>query len=128
MTPTIQAVAHPVAPQGGGLSIVARPGVAQAPAATAMATATAPPVVASTGADATDSALEAAREWMDRRAQEAGAELEFRIDEDSGRVVVSVLDRGSGEVLRQIPSEEALRIARHLQQHQDRGALIAALA
>ncbi|WP_025821651.1 flagellar protein FlaG [Shewanella marina] len=40
--------------------------------------------------------------------------IEFRVDEDSGRNVVSVLDQDSGEVLRQIPSEEALKMAEKL--------------
>lgn len=47
-------------------------------------------------------------------AAQAGAELNFRVDEDSGRVIVSVIDARDGTVLRQMPSEEALRIARSL--------------
>jgi flagellar protein FlaG len=42
----------------------------------------------------------------------AGTQLKFRVDTDVGRVVVQVLDAQSGEVLRQIPREEALRLAR----------------
>ncbi|MGQ0528868.1 MAG: flagellar protein FlaG [Panacagrimonas sp.] len=49
-----------------------------------------------------------------QQARSAGAELDFRIDEDSGRVVVSVIDQADGTVLRQMPSEEALRISRNL--------------
>jgi len=52
------------------------------------------------------------------RAAESGASLDFRIDEDSGRVVVSVVDRRDGTVLRQMPSEEALRIARNLARYE----------
>ena len=37
--------------------------------------------------------------------------LEFRVDAQSGRTVISVLDAASGELIRQIPSEEALRFA-----------------
>lgn len=40
--------------------------------------------------------------------------LEFRVDESSGQPVVSVLDIASGDVIRQIPSEEALKIAQKL--------------
>jgi flagellar protein FlaG len=40
--------------------------------------------------------------------------LTFRLDEVSHRTVVTVLDKDSGEVLRQIPGEVALRIAREL--------------
>lgn len=40
--------------------------------------------------------------------------LEFRIDEDSGRTVVTVKDRTTGDTIRQIPSEEVLRLAQNL--------------
>lgn len=38
-------------------------------------------------------------------------DLDFDLDNDSGRVVVKVTDSQSGEVIRQIPSEDALRLA-----------------
>ncbi|GGZ41175.1 flagellar protein FlaG [Shewanella chilikensis] len=37
--------------------------------------------------------------------------LEFRVDETQGAPVVSVMDMDSGELIRQIPSEEALALA-----------------
>lgn len=40
--------------------------------------------------------------------------LRFEIDDRSGRTLVKVVDGDSGEVLRQIPSEAALQIARSL--------------
>ena len=40
--------------------------------------------------------------------------LQFEVDEDTDKVIVKVLDRDSGELIRQIPSEEALRIAKML--------------
>jgi flagellar protein FlaG len=40
--------------------------------------------------------------------------LQFSVDEDSGRQVVRVTDNLSGDVIRQIPSEEVLRLARNL--------------
>ncbi|MBH3427763.1 flagellar protein FlaG [Pseudomonas alkylphenolica] len=40
--------------------------------------------------------------------------LEFSTDEDSGKIVVRVLASDTGELIRQIPSEEALRIANSL--------------
>jgi flagellar protein FlaG len=43
----------------------------------------------------------------------AGTQLKFRVDSDAGRVVVQVLDAQSGEVLRQIPRDEALTLARN---------------
>lgn len=37
--------------------------------------------------------------------------LEFRVDSDSGRTVVSVRDVETGDLIRQFPSEEVLRLA-----------------
>jgi flagellar protein FlaG len=37
--------------------------------------------------------------------------LEFRVDASSGRTVVSVRDAVTGDLIRQIPSEEVLRLA-----------------
>ncbi|WP_413732580.1 MULTISPECIES: flagellar protein FlaG [unclassified Shewanella] len=37
--------------------------------------------------------------------------LEFRVDETQGAPVVSVMDMDSGELIRQIPTEEALALA-----------------
>lgn len=42
------------------------------------------------------------------------ASLRFRVDPEAGRVVVSVVDAETGDILRQIPSEEALAIAQSL--------------
>ena len=40
--------------------------------------------------------------------------INFSVEESSGRVVVKVTDAGSGDVIRQIPSEEALQLAENL--------------
>ncbi|POF88469.1 flagellar protein FlaG [Pseudomonas putida] len=40
--------------------------------------------------------------------------LEFSTDEESGKVVVKVIASETGELIRQLPSEEALRIANSL--------------
>ncbi|WP_225789313.1 flagellar protein FlaG [Pseudomonas sp. Marseille-P8916] len=40
--------------------------------------------------------------------------LEFSMDEESGKIVVKVIASETGELIRQIPSEEALRIASSL--------------
>lgn len=44
-----------------------------------------------------------------------GVELSYRVDSELDRVVVEVRDRADGTVLRQIPGEEVLRLARRLQ-------------
>jgi flagellar protein FlaG len=43
-----------------------------------------------------------------------GREVQFSIDTASGRTVVSIRDTNTGEVVRQIPSEEVLRLAQSL--------------
>ncbi|AYC32517.1 flagellar biosynthesis protein FlaG [Pseudomonas cavernae] len=40
--------------------------------------------------------------------------LNFTLDDSTGRVVVKVTDTASGEVIRQIPSEEVLKLAESL--------------
>ncbi|ELF6204625.1 flagellar protein FlaG [Pseudomonas putida] len=40
--------------------------------------------------------------------------LEFTTDEESGKIVVRIIVTDTGELVRQLPSEEALRIARSL--------------
>ena len=48
-------------------------------------------------------------------ARATGRALEFRIDETSGRMVISVRDERTGELIRQIPDATALRIAQRLE-------------
>jgi flagellar protein FlaG len=43
-----------------------------------------------------------------------GREVQFSIDSDSGRTVVSIRDANTGDVIRQIPSEEILRLAQSI--------------
>jgi flagellar protein FlaG len=49
-------------------------------------------------------------------AQSIQRNLNFDLDDTSGRVVVKVTDGVSGEVIRQIPSEDALRLAESLEE------------
>ena len=42
--------------------------------------------------------------------------LEFTIDEDSNRTIVKVIDQQTKEVIRQLPSQETLEIAKALDQ------------
>lgn len=47
--------------------------------------------------------------------QSVQRDLEFNLDDESGRVVVKVVDRKTSEVVRQIPDEVALKLAHNLQ-------------
>lgn len=44
--------------------------------------------------------------------------LEFELSEDTSRVITRVIDRESGEVIRQIPAEEVIKIADRLEEMQ----------
>lgn len=46
--------------------------------------------------------------------QNSRRDLHFSVDKDSGRVVVKVIDSETREVIRQIPSEEVVALARGL--------------
>lgn len=54
---------------------------------------------------------------IDQYLRSAGRELSFAVDDATGIVVVSVRDPNSGELIRQMPSEEVLRIASNLAMH-----------
>ena len=47
-------------------------------------------------------------------AQEMRRELRFAVDEDSGELVVKIIDSETDEVLRQIPPEEVLKMRERL--------------
>jgi flagellar protein FlaG len=54
--------------------------------------------------------------------------LAFSIDENTERSVVTVLDSDSGDVIRQIPSEEILVLAKRIQElQQDIGSSVGVL-
>jgi len=66
-----------------------------------------------------DAVEEAAPAQIERAVKEVNAALEsrsiglhFEVDKDTDKVVVKVVDRENGEVIRQIPSEEVLRVAK----------------
>ncbi len=49
--------------------------------------------------------------------------LQFSIDKESGATVVKVIDSKSDKVIRQIPTEETLRLARSLAEKSDEAAI-----
>jgi flagellar protein FlaG len=98
----------------------ARP--AQAAPAAAVKVAGSAPVSAATGVTAVRAPAEAggadplddAISSINKSLQAAGQGVEFSIDDDSKRLVVKVIDQETREVLRQMPSLEALAIAKGL--------------
>lgn len=114
MSSQIQAVNPVAAPQGGDGHRFA-----------VSAAASVPPAVEPGTAPEPEGGLEQALKAIDRYLAENRSGLEFRVDKDLGRVIVSIVD-ADGKVLRQIPGEEALRLARLLAK--DRNGLIDARA
>ncbi|BAV73656.1 flagellar protein FlaG [Pseudomonas chlororaphis subsp. aurantiaca] len=58
--------------------------------------------------------LKMAIQEIEKFVQSVKRNLEFSIDEPSGKVVVKVIASDSGEVIRQIPNEEVLKLANSL--------------
>lgn len=58
--------------------------------------------------------VEAAVATIQDYVQSVRRDINFSLEDGSGRVVVKVTDAGSGDVIRQIPSEEALQLAENL--------------
>lgn len=91
------------------------------PASATEKTTVEPGVVTSTASEAEEPSRESGlepelqKEQMEQVAQKLqdfigslNKGLEFSVDEDSGKDVIKVIDRSSGDVLRQYPSEEVL--------------------
>lgn len=72
-------------------------------------------------AKAPTSAKEAKRlsEELQRRVGGADSQLQFTVDEATGESVIKVTDKATNEVIRQIPSEEMLQIAKALDRFQE---------
>jgi flagellar protein FlaG len=95
-------------------------GAARAPAA---AVETADAVKAAAPVPTLDQVSQAVSQ-LNKSAQAKSQGLEFSIDNDSKRTVVKVIDQATKEVLRQIPSPEALEIAKSLESNSGTGLLI----
>lgn len=65
-----------------------------------------------------EQSIEEAVAQLNDYVQNSQRKLEFQLDEDSGRTVVRVYDKGSEELIRQIPNEDALELAKKLNQEE----------
>ncbi|MDX1588895.1 MAG: flagellar protein FlaG [Oleiphilaceae bacterium] len=61
-------------------------------------------------------ALNGAVSQLNDFVQSVQRNLEFEVDDDSGRTIVRVVDQQTDEVIREIPDELALRLAENLKQ------------
>jgi len=64
--------------------------------------------------ETSEQALDDAVKQLNSYVQSINRNLEFNIDNDSGQTVVKVIDSETDELIRQIPNEEALSIAKQL--------------
>ncbi|SBT04209.1 Flagellar protein FlaG protein [Candidatus Accumulibacter aalborgensis] len=58
--------------------------------------------------------LEAATQSVREFVEPINSNLEFSVDHDTGETVVKIIDRATKEVIRQMPSEEMLAVAKAL--------------
>jgi flagellar protein FlaG len=72
--------------------------------------------VAESSAESKRDDLEKAVTDIREFVQASQRQLDFSIDDSTGRVVVKVIATESGDVIRQIPSETALKLAQSLSQ------------
>jgi flagellar protein FlaG len=59
--------------------------------------------------------IESVTRQIDSYLRSINKSLQFRVDESTGQMVVSICDASTGEVIRQVPGEEALRIAQRIE-------------
>jgi len=80
--------------------------------------ATSAPNAAATPAKASPEDIQRASADLQRRVNTLAPELQFSVDETSGRSIIKFTDRATNEVIRQFPSEEALALTRAMDQFQ----------
>ena len=55
--------------------------------------------------------------------QDITRELNFSVDEELGKTIVTVIDESSGSVIRQIPSEDMIELARNISELKERAGV-----
>ena len=105
-----------VTPQAGQAATQAK-SAAGAAVAEHVAATTSAPVENTTQADQTRARAEAVKSAVEKAnkvVQASARDIEFSVDNSTNDVVVKVVDQATKQVIRQIPSEEMLRIAQAL--------------
>ena len=67
--------------------------------------------VAAPAPDVSQEVMRAVARQIESYLKANGRDLQFSVDEESGKTVVTVRDKSTGEIIRQIPDAEALRIS-----------------
>jgi len=70
-----------------------------------------------------DEEVKRATENLQQLVNKLTPELKFTVDKTSGEAVITLTDRNTNEVIRQIPSKEALELTRAMDQYQ-RGLIL----
>jgi flagellar protein FlaG len=73
-----------------------------------------PPPTAAPAPDFSEEIMQAVAKQIESYLKANGRNLQFSVDQETGRTVVTVRDSSTGEIIRQIPDAEALRIAQSL--------------
>jgi flagellar protein FlaG len=60
--------------------------------------------------------IESVTKQIDSFLRSIGRSINFRVDPGSGRMIVSVVDATTGEIIRQVPGEDALKLAQSIEQ------------
>ncbi|GAC34402.1 flagellar protein FlaG [Paraglaciecola polaris] len=68
--------------------------------------------------EAIDRAVEDALSQINDFVQSKSRQLNFSVDDDSGRQVIKVTDASSGDIIRQIPTEDVLKLSARIQELQ----------
>lgn len=68
--------------------------------------------------------LKNAVDTINQAMQNAGQALEFSVDPNTNKTVVRMVDKDSGDLIRQIPSEEMLAISRSIDQFLKRQGML----
>ena len=59
--------------------------------------------------------IESVTKQIDSFLRSFGRSINFRVDPGSGEMIVSVIDATTGEVIRQVPGEDALKLAQSIE-------------
>lgn len=71
--------------------------------------------------DSTDQAvIKEVVDDLNQFAQSVNRQLEFFVDQDSGKTIIKVIDSDTGETIRDIPPEEILNMQKHLKEASER--------
>lgn len=60
--------------------------------------------------------IESVTKQIDSFLRSIGRSISFRVDPGSGQMIVSVIDANTGEIIRQVPGEDALKLAQSIEQ------------